>query len=107
MNPTNGGASTPTPCEVPRHIGTLLVEQGVLTPPELDRAFQVAAERRLDWGEVIVSLGILTEDQIAALIAEEFKVPYVFPYAGLIDRELLSHFPSELLLRYRAIPFAR
>ena len=93
--------------DVARRIGASLVSQGLVTSNELDRACRAAAERKLDFTEVLVGLGPVTEDQVAAVIADEFKVPFVFPYPGLIDPELLRAFDPALLQQYRAVPFAR
>src|SRR5258706_11852256 len=105
MNPRIEESVPPLSPEVSKRIGTRLVEQGFLKAPELERAFKVAAERRLDLGAVLVGLGLVTEDQVAAVVAEEFKVPFVFPYANLVDRGLLRQFPAELLQKYRVVPF--
>ncbi|HEV3028082.1 MAG TPA: hypothetical protein VG457_10950, partial [Planctomycetota bacterium] len=95
------------PSNVAKRVGARLVDRGLVSSSELERVSKAAEERKLDLSEAFISLGLLTEDQIAAVVAEEFSIPYVFPYAGAVDRELLAHFPSALLMRHKAIPFAR
>jgi twitching motility protein PilT len=107
MTSVNSEAMPTHPLEVAKRVGVRLIDRGLITAPELERASKAAAERKVDLGDALISMGLLTEDQVGAVVAEEFAVPYVFPHAGSIDRELLAHFPSELLLRHKAIPFAR
>jgi twitching motility protein PilT len=90
-----------------RRIGARLTDRGLVSPAELEKATRTAGEFNLDLGDALVRLGLLTEDQVAAVVAEEYSVPYVFPSAASIDRELVARFPSDLLLRYRALPLSR
>lgn len=88
-------------------LGARMLERGMLDADELARAERVAAEHGLPLEEAIVKLGILTEDQAGALLAEEHGVPYVFPYASALDPELVARFPAELLRRHEVVPLAR
>jgi hypothetical protein len=85
-------------------LGELLLGRGILSEAELSSASRVAKERGVSLEEALIALGLLTEDQLGALAAEEHGLPFVFPYASAIDRGLFARFPRELLLRRRALP---
>jgi type II secretory ATPase GspE/PulE/Tfp pilus assembly ATPase PilB-like protein len=106
MTPMNHEPKTSLPPEASKRIGLRLVERGLLSAAEYVRALSAAAQGKLDFTDTVVGLGLLTEDQVAALIAEEFGIPYDSPYPDQIDPQLLARFPAELLLRYKAVPFA-
>jgi hypothetical protein len=84
-----------------------LVERKLVSPEDLSRAAAAAGERDISVEAALVALGIITEDQAGAVMAEELDVPYVFPQADAIDPELVRRFPAETLRRLRAIPIVR
>ena len=92
------------PEELSRRIRGRFVQRGLVAEAELTRVSRVADERKTTEEDVLVSTGVLTEDQVAAVMAEELGVPLVFPFVGAIDPELLALFPAELLKRRKAIP---
>jgi len=106
MTPMDNEPRTSLPPEAAKRIGLRLVERGLLSAAEFVRALSAAAEKKLGLTDTLVGLGFLTEDQVAALIAEELGIPYESPHPGQIDPRLLARFPAELLLRYQAVPFA-
>jgi type IV pilus assembly protein PilB len=93
--------------ELASRFGARLVERGIVSEVELARALQVASDRSIPLEDALEALGLVTEDQAGALMAEELGVPYVFPYAGSIDPELLGLFPADLLRRHEAVPLVR
>jgi twitching motility protein PilT len=107
MMPTNSEPPVSAVPDPARRLSLKLIERGFLTLAECDRASKAARERKLDFGEIVVGMGLLTDDQVASVMAEEIGIPYVFPYPASIDRSLLARFPAELLLRHRAVPLAR
>ena len=106
MIPTNNEPKLSLPPDASKRIGLRLVERGLLSAAEFVRALSAASEKKLDFADTVVGLGLLTEDQVASLVAEELGVPYESPFPGQIDPQLLARFPAELLLRYKAVPFA-
>ncbi len=54
--------------------------------------------------DALVALGAVTEDQAGAVMAEELGLPYIFPQADAVDRDLVRRFPAATLRRLRAVP---
>ena len=88
-------------------IGTSLLERGILSPDQLDRAVseQRASGDRLD--RVIVRLGFATRAQVLEAVGDQFRMPVV-DVAGLsVDPAVLATLPSKLVFRQRCVPISR
>ena len=88
-------------------IGDRLVEQGKITPEQIQEA--QAARRgpsdRID--KVLIRLGYVTEREVLEVIGEQLSIPVVDLTDIQIDPELLKTVPSKVVHRYRLIPIAR
>lgn len=93
--------------EILRLFEEKLSSRGVVSREEMELAQRSARQGGLTLPDALVTMGILTEDQIGTLMAEIHGVPYVFPYANAVDSDLLPRFPIEVLRRHVAIPFLR
>ncbi len=58
-----------------RRLGELLIERGAITPEQLDRALQSRDGRRERLGQVLVRLGLLDDQDLASLLAQQFSLP--------------------------------
>src|SRR5205085_9506971 len=58
-----------------RRFGELLVEQGRLTPDQLDQALRDRSDPRERLGQTLVRLGMLDEGDVSALLATQFGLP--------------------------------
>jgi len=65
-----------------RPIGAILVEEGKLTQPEVERVLQVAKARGIRFGEAAVRLGLVTESEVRFALSKQYDFP------------LLRHDPS-------------
>ncbi len=84
-----------------------IVTRGLISEAELAEAHRIAKSKERSLSETLIALGMMTEDQVGMLIAEELGVQYVFPQASAIDRDLLAELPRDLLVRHRVVPFLR
>lgn len=80
---------------------------GSISPEERERAERIAQERGIPVDRAAVALGILTEEQLLYLAAEEAGLDLVFPSEEGMDRELLDAFPADILRRHGALPLLR
>lgn len=69
---------------VKKQLGELLLERGVISKTNLDKALQVQRERGGLLGQILVALGFTKEEEIA----QALTVQYGFPYLPLINYEL-------------------
>jgi len=58
-----------------QRVGDFLVEKGVITEAQRDEALVVQKKTENRFGEVLVSLGMVTECQIVACLAEQYDLP--------------------------------
>jgi MSHA biogenesis protein MshE len=84
-------------------LGEILVQQKLLTGPQLEQALaaQKRSGRRL--GRVVVEQGFATEEQIAAALARQLNIPYVNLKFHHIDRDVTPRLPETQARRFRAL----
>ncbi|MBI1797098.1 MAG: Flp pilus assembly complex ATPase component TadA [Candidatus Eisenbacteria bacterium] len=58
-----------------RRFGELLLEQGRLTPEQLEHALRSRSDARERLGQTLVRLGLLEERDVCALLAQQFGLP--------------------------------
>ncbi len=58
-----------------QRVGDWLVERGVITEADRDRAIEVQKQTNSRFGEVLVSLGIISEEKIVDCLAEQYDLP--------------------------------
>jgi len=92
---------------VPRMpLGELCVARGLLTADQLQQALDHQAEKghkRLI-GEVLVELGMLSEQQVMSVLAEEYGLPFVSNTARIADPKVVELLPREFLEEHKALP---
>ena len=87
-----------------RRVRERLLIRRLVSEDELARVERFAGEKKVPLDDLLVSTGLLTEDQIVAVLSEELSVPYVFPHASAIDPALMTLFQPALLKGLRAVP---
>jgi hypothetical protein len=90
--------------EVRPQLGSLLLEKGLVTNDQLDRAL---ADRKLNGGllgEALVRLGFVFEDELARVLAEQFGVPFVNLDTIPVDVQAARVLPRELGESLLALP---
>jgi receptor protein-tyrosine kinase len=75
-----------------RCIGALLVEDGKLTPREVERVLERQRKEHTRFGEAAVRLGLITEDDVRYALAKQFVMPHFTPASEGPSRELVAAF---------------
>ena len=75
-----------------RCIGALLVEEGKLTPREVDRVLERQRNEQVRFGEAAVRLGYISEDDVRFALAKQYDMPHFTPAAEGPSRELVAAF---------------
>ncbi|MEJ2538425.1 MAG: ATPase, T2SS/T4P/T4SS family [Gemmatimonadota bacterium] len=86
-----------------RLLGTLLLEEGVLKPDQLDAALGLQAEDPVRLGEILVREGLVSPEQVARALSRQLSLPYA---PGPLDpeTEALEVIPGELARRLGVLP---
>jgi len=89
---------------VSKQLGELLLEKGIITKEQLEKALEIQKARGGLIGQVLVGLGYASEEEIA----QALTVQYGFPYLPLtnyeIDSELTKLIPENVAKQYCLIP---
>jgi type IV pilus assembly protein PilB len=88
-----------------KKIGELLVQEGLLTAEQLNRALEEQQHGGERIGAVLIELGFLTEDVLADFVARQFRVPEVNISKLNISKDVIGLIPADVATKYQAIPF--
>lgn len=85
-------------------IGTVLLDHGVITQPQLDDALaqQRATGERLD--RVLVRMGVVDADQVLAAIGDQFHLDVVDLDVTNVEASVLQTLPASLVQKQRCVP---
>jgi protein-tyrosine kinase len=75
-----------------RTIGAILLEEGKLTPREIERVLERQREEKVRFGEAAVRLGFITEDDVRFALAKQYDMPHFTPSSEGPSRELVAAF---------------
>ena len=88
-----------------KKIGELLVQEGLVTVEELNRALDEQRQTGERVGAALIKLGIIDEDTLLEFIAKQFHCPQVNVSRLNVSKEVLALIPYDIMQKYQAIPF--
>ena len=94
---------TPIRRMVTKQLGELLLERGIINRKQLDKALQFQREKGGLLGQILVSFGYASEEEIAQAITVQYGFPYL-PLRGYeIDAESVKLIPRQVAKQYGLI----
>lgn len=81
-----------------------LVERGRITPEERDRALKESKKEGLPVERILLKLGLVGEEDLVSLRAEELNVPFIDLANYLVDPEIVKLIPEQVSRKYRLMP---
>lgn len=75
-----------------RTIGAILLEEGKLTPREIEKVLERQRQEKVRFGEAAVRLGFITEDDVRFALAKQYDMPHFTPSSEGPSRELVAAF---------------
>ncbi|MEN3007565.1 ATPase, T2SS/T4P/T4SS family [Pseudothermotoga sp.] len=87
-----------------RRIGEILLEKGLITKEQLNRALENQRLTKKALGEVLVELGYVTWEELTEALAEQYNIPMLKDPPRIIASEILNSLPRALLEELRIIP---
>ena len=88
----------------PKQLGQILLEQGLLTQDQLDRALEEHRNTPKSLGRVLIDLGYIRERDLVRALAEQVGLEFVDLTEYRIDAAATTLLPEALCRRYRALP---
>lgn len=89
---------------ISKQIGELLVERKVISPEQLDSAAKVQQAKGGLLGQILVSLGYASEEDIAQAVTAHYGFPYLPLKSYAIDPDLLRIIPENVARQYCLVP---
>lgn len=84
-------------------LGDLLVHEGILAEPDLQRALVQQKHTGRKLGATLIELGVLTEDQLLQFLAQQLNVPFLDIAQRRLDPKVAQLLPEVQARRYRAL----
>jgi MshEN domain len=88
----------------PKQLGQMLIERGLLTREQLDRALREHRSMPKSLGRTMIDLGYIGERDLVSALAEQVGLDFVDLSQHEIDPAAARLLPGQLARRYRAIP---
>jgi hypothetical protein len=90
-----------------RNIGQILMSLGRITAAETENALRYQRDHGGYFGEALLALGIVSQDELEWGLASQFDLPYVFPDADSVDPEAVALVSPEWALANLTLPIMR
>lgn len=91
-----------------RHtIGQILLSHGRINPAQAARALEYQRDHGGYFGEALLALGMVTQDELEWGLASQFDLPYVFPDADAVDPDAVALVSPEWALSHVALPIMK
>lgn len=89
---------------VNRNIGAILLELGRINDADIERALEHQRLQGGYFGQALVDLGIVEEEELDFSLAAQANLPYLVPKARDIDPAVATRVPASWAERHNAIP---
>lgn len=90
-----------------RQIGAILLESGRITPEDVERVLEYQRQHGGFFGQGLVTLGIVSRDELDWALANQLDLPYIFPNAAAVDRDAAALVAPDWALAHLAVPIVR
>ena len=90
----------------PKQLGQILLEEGLLTQEQLDRALEQHRNTPKSLGRVLIDLGFIRERDLVKALAQQVGLDFVDLTEFPIEAAATTLLPETLARRYRALPIA-
>ncbi len=89
---------------VHKRLGELLLDEKLVTQPQLDEAIRVQKEQGGFIGQILVKLGFVTQSAVASCLVKQCKIPHLSLLDYDIGAEVLKLVPEDVCLKYHLLP---
>jgi len=90
-----------------RQIGAILLESGRITQDDVERVLEYQRQHGGFLGQALVTLGIVSRDELDWALANQLDVPYIFPNAAAVDPQAAALVSADWALAHHAVPILR
>lgn len=90
-----------------KKLGDILEECNVVSHAQVEAALAEQQRTGKLFGEALLDLGFVSEDDLGWALSAQFNVPYIDLNADMVDRTVARSIDPDLLRRYRVLPLIR
>jgi type IV pilus assembly protein PilB len=90
-----------------RSLEAILIERGLITPEQIDDAFQEAQARGEPFRDTLIRVGLVSERDMAESYAEYLGLPYMDLETYTIDPQVVATVSESLARGYEFVPLFR
>jgi len=87
-----------------RKLGDILVDEGLISKAELQKALNISRESNARLGKVLVELGYVTDAQITEFLSHQFGFPYMKLSNIIVEHEAVSAVDRSIAEKHNALP---
>ena len=87
-----------------KRIGEVLIDQGLITEPQLMAGLDEQKRSGLQLGKCLVQLGFITDGKLLDVLSAQLDIQHVMLDNFNFNRNLLAMVPEDLARKYRVIP---
>lgn len=94
-------------------LGEILVKEGLITNEQLNEVLAVQKQdpNRRPIGEALVSMGFISEENLALALSKQLNIPYLSVQSGTLkikkDADVQKLVPEEFAREHRALPYSK
>ena len=92
---------------MPIKLGELLLNENIISPQQLDAALSHQKMRGGSLGRVLVSLGLVRDEEITGLLSRRYGVPSIDLDHVDVDPAIIRIIPVETARKYKVLPLCR
>jgi type IV pilus assembly protein PilB len=89
------------------NLGELLLREKVLTPDQLKSALEVQKEKNVPLQTAVISLGLVTEEDMAQALSRQLGYPYIDLDQFEVYPDVVNLIPIEIVKKYMIMPIHR
>jgi general secretion pathway protein E len=91
-----------------KRFGEILIEMAAVTPARLDEGLAVQAERKLRIGEMLMAMEVISESQVAQVLAQQFGLEFVSHIdVEDVDTNLVANLSLAYARKHGMLPLER
>jgi type IV pilus assembly protein PilB len=90
---------------VAKKIGELLIQEGLVTTEQLNRALDDQRHSGERIGAALVKQGVIDENTLCEFIARQYNCPQISLSRITLGKDIISLIPLDIMHKYQAVPF--
>jgi type IV pilus assembly protein PilB len=88
-------------------LGDMLVQSGLITSEQLEKALLEQKNTGAKLGSCLVKMGFITEDAITSFLGKQLNLPTVNLSSSELDPQVLKLIPAEIAQKFQVMPIKR